>query len=142
MITKSKTNQKVSVFGYYFNQKTLIFVLIASTLIAYFPTLSNGFTYYSDDNYVLTNTIIQNLSWHNIVFIFTSYFDGHYHPLTLISLGISYCFGGNNPFLYQLTNVLFHIVNSLLVFLLAKALLRNIESAFIVIPLISKPLIS
>ncbi|MEI7596489.1 MAG: tetratricopeptide repeat protein [Bacteroidota bacterium] len=114
----------------YLNQP--IAIILGITALIFFPILNNQFTFYSDDVYVLNNVIIQNLSWHNIKFIFSSFFDGHYHPLTLLSLGFTYSFSEVNPALYQFTNLLFHLLNTFLVFILAEKLFKNRQLSIIV----------
>ena len=71
-----------------------IFLLLVVSILAYLPIPINGFTYYSDDNYILNNPLIQSFSTDNISLIFTSFFDGHYHPLTLLSFSFNYFFSG------------------------------------------------
>jgi len=126
-MTKTET-----IFGMKLSNRVQAIIILALTFLACMPMLRNGFTYFSDDNYVLNNAIIQNLSWHNIKFIFSAYFDGHYHPLTMLSLGLTWLMSGPDPFQYQLTNLLLHLANTLLVFWLIRKLFRNPEMAFLV----------
>jgi tetratricopeptide (TPR) repeat protein/4-amino-4-deoxy-L-arabinose transferase-like glycosyltransferase len=107
-----------------------IYLLIAISLFAFFPILFNGFTYYSDDNYVLNNPLIKTLSIDNLKFIFTSFFDGHYHPLTILSFAINYFISGDSPFGYQLTNLLLNTANSVLVYVLIYKLIKEKNIAF------------
>lgn len=109
----------------------LIFILIA-TVVVYLPMLKNGFTYYSDDNYVLNNSTIQHLNWKNISFLFSSFFDGHYHPLTMLSLAFNYKISENNAFTYQLFNLILHLINTFLVFIITRKLFGNDILAIIV----------
>jgi len=111
---------------------SLIIILIL-TVIIFFPILKNQFTFYSDDVYVLNNPIIQNLSLHNINFIFSSYFDGHYHPLTLLSLGLTYQLSGVHPMLYQFTNLLLHLLNIVVLYFIIIKLFKNKNLAVIVV---------
>ena len=60
------------IFGISITVKVQAGLLLALGFLAYIPMLSNGFTYFSDDNYVLNNAIIQHLSWHNIKYIFSA----------------------------------------------------------------------
>jgi protein O-mannosyl-transferase len=85
-------------------------------LIVHLPMLRNGFTNYSDDTYVLNNVLVHQINSNTINALFTTYFDGHYHPLTLLSLAVTYFFSGSNAFGYQLTNLLFHLISCWLVF--------------------------
>ncbi|MCB9173661.1 MAG: glycosyltransferase family 39 protein [Flavobacteriales bacterium] len=109
-----------------------IFLLLVVSILAYLPILFNGFTYYSDDNYILNNPLIQSFSTDNISLIFTSFFDGHYHPLTLLSFSFNYFFSGESPFGYQLTNLMLNAVNSCLVYILVLKLFNNKNQALIV----------
>ncbi len=106
------------------------YILIAVSIVSYFPILFNEFTYYSDDNYVLNNPLIKRLSISNIELIFTSFFDGHYHPLTMLSLAINYFFSGDTAFGYQLTNLSFNTINSVLVYILLGKIFKNNTTAF------------
>jgi tetratricopeptide (TPR) repeat protein len=108
-------------------QDYTIYWLIAGlllTLIVYFPSLINGFTNWDDNEYI-NNPFVNNLSFAGIVKIFSVYFSGNYHPLTLISLGIDHLIGGENPFIYHFTNLILHLGNTFLVFLLVKRLTQN-----------------
>ena len=68
----------------------LLLVLVL-TFLAYLPILNNKFLKTWDDNrYVIENKYIQHLSPASIGKMFTIYYDGHYHPLTLISLAIDF----------------------------------------------------
>jgi protein O-mannosyl-transferase len=94
------------------------------TLIVYFPSLFNGITNW-DDNVYAGNSYLKSLSPANIVNLFSLYVAGNYHPLALLSLGIDHYIGGGNPFMFHFTNLLLHLLNTILVFLLVKRLTRN-----------------
>ena len=94
------------------------------TLIVYFPSLTNGLTNWDDNEYI-NNPYVNNLSLAGIVKIFSVYFVGNYHPLTLLSLGIDRLIGGNNPFMFHFTNLLLHLLNTFFVFLLVRRLTQN-----------------
>jgi len=85
-------------------------------LLVHLPMLQNGFTNYSDDTYVLNNVLVHQINADTIKALFTTYFDGHYHPLTLLSLAFTYLFSGSNALGYQLTNILFHLISCWLLF--------------------------
>lgn len=92
--------------------------------LIYLPSLFNGITNWDDPEY-LHNPFVTNLSLSGIVKIFSVYFAGNYHPLTLLSLGVDRLIGGDRPFLFHLTNLLLHIFNSFLVYVLVKRLTKN-----------------
>ena len=94
------------------------------TLIVYFPSLFNGITNWDDDVYI-NNPFVKNLSPGGILNLFSVYFEGNYHPLTLLSLAIDRLIGGGTPFIFHFTNLLFHLANTYLVFVLVRKLAKN-----------------
>jgi tetratricopeptide (TPR) repeat protein len=94
-----------------------ILMILAIVTIVYIPVLQNGFLKTWDDNrYVLENKYIQDLSPGSVIKMFTIYYDGHYHPLTLLSLATDYKIGGLNPKPYHITSLILHLINVILVF--------------------------
>jgi tetratricopeptide (TPR) repeat protein len=88
-----------------------------ATFFIYFPIFQNDFLKTWDDNrYIIDNPIIQNLGFVNIGKMFSTYYDGHYHPLTLLSLAIDYQIDGLDPVIFHTTNLILHLGNTLLVF--------------------------
>lgn len=97
------------------------FILLAGlisvlTFIALSPLLNNGFTNWDDTKYVTENPLLKNISFDGIKAIFNTPVSSNYHPITILSLTLNYQISGLNPFSYLLTNLLFHIFNTLLVF--------------------------
>ncbi len=90
-------------------------VLIAS-FIAMYPALSNDFTNWDDPVYVTNNKLIQNLDLSHLGNFFREPVSLNYHPLTMLSLALDYRLGKLDPFYYHLTNLLIHLLNTLLVF--------------------------
>jgi tetratricopeptide (TPR) repeat protein len=102
------------------NKTILIFLagIIILTFIAYTPTLKNGLTNWDDPVYIAKNPLITSLSGDNIKKIFDT--DNpvslNYHPITILSLAIDYKLSGYNPKTFHITNLLFHLLNTALVF--------------------------
>ena len=93
--------------------------LAGLTCAVYARTLHNGFINYDDDVYIYANPIVQRgLTWHGIVWAFQSTYEGNWVPLSWISFMSTAQAWGANPFGYHLTNLLLHIANVILVFLL------------------------
>jgi tetratricopeptide (TPR) repeat protein len=104
------------------------------TFLAMAPSLQNGFTNWDDPEYVLDNALIRDLSPAGLQTIATSFLDGNYHPLTVLSLAVDYRFGGLNPAGYHRTNVAIHVLATLAVFWLVLLLTGSRElSAFVAI---------
>ena len=92
------------------------------TFVIFYPSLSNGFVNWDDKVYVVDNVNIQNFDFGRFLQMFNPFPDvyllNNYHPLTELSLAIDYQLSGLNPRGYHATNVLFHSINTALVFLL------------------------
>lgn len=57
--------------------------------------------------------------------MFSGSFEGHYHPLTLISLSADNFFFGLSPKAFHIHNLILHLVNTCLVFLFLQKLLSS-----------------
>ncbi|HRZ87088.1 MAG TPA: tetratricopeptide repeat protein [bacterium] len=111
----------------------LILCAAIVTCVAFSPSLQNGFTNCDDHDYVTQNQTITELSLKNIKTIFTTTSVFYiYHPLVLLSYAVEHHFVGLKPFLYHLDNLILHLINVSLVFLLIFMLDRNAAVAFFV----------
>ncbi|HOU82634.1 MAG TPA: hypothetical protein PLK62_05535, partial [Bacteroidales bacterium] len=91
-------------------------LLFISCLLVYFNSFQNELIYNWDDGaYVYENPYISSLNWNNIKAIFTSFYPGNYHPLTLLLNALIYHFVGNESFLYHFVQFIFHVLNTFLV---------------------------
>ncbi|MEN6387252.1 MAG: tetratricopeptide repeat protein [Phycisphaerales bacterium] len=105
------------------NKKTLlIYVVLAAAIIAvYWPVYKYDFVKYDDDVYVTNNKNIQTgLNWQIIKWAFTSGYASNWHPLTWLSHTLDYQLYGEWAGGHHITNVLFHIANTLLLFYFLK----------------------
>ena len=93
-------------------------VILAAALI-YIPTLKSPFLW--DDVQLITHPL--NMGNNPYAFLFGSGF--YYRPLLSLSMLTDYSFWYLNPVGYHVTNVLLHVINSLLVFLVGFRLMRN-----------------
>lgn len=100
-------------------------IIALITYISFIPSLSNNFTNWDDDTYVINNSNIKNVSIENVRKIFTSTYLGNYQPLTLLAYMAEYQFFQLKPAGYHSVSLLIHILNSLLVFFLIYYLLKN-----------------
>ena len=106
--------------------------IIAVTYISFYPSFSNGWTTWDDTIYVTDNPVITKLSYENVKTVFTTVIEGSYAPLTFISYMIDYAMGEFDPHVYHRTNLLFHLINSSLVFWLAYQLSGDMMAALVV----------
>jgi protein O-mannosyl-transferase len=107
----------------------LLVIILAFTFIAYLPSLNNSFTHWDDPPYVYQNPTIQKFNKENVKTMLGSYHMGNYHPLTMLSLAVDYSIGGLNPKIYHITNLIFHLCNTVLVFVFIFLLFEKIELA-------------
>jgi tetratricopeptide (TPR) repeat protein len=106
-----------------------VFAVLVITATLYIRVFSNHLTNWDDELYILNNPYIKQLSFDSLKNIFTTYYAGNYHPLTLTSLALDYKLGGTQPWIYQLTSLTFHLLNTLLVFIFIKKLLSLLFEA-------------
>jgi protein O-mannosyl-transferase len=91
--------------------------LIAANLIVYAAVRHHDFVNYDDDDYVTTNAVVlHGLTWHGVSWAFTSGYAANWHPLTWLSHMLDIQLYGLDPGPHHLTNLLFHIANTLLLF--------------------------
>ncbi|MDP4266743.1 MAG: tetratricopeptide repeat protein [Bacteroidota bacterium] len=117
------------------NNKNTIYLAIAVlilTFISYVPCLSFDFTNLDDQYYIINNPDIKGFSFKNLKLIFTNYYVGHYQPIAMLTYALDFKLMGLNPFIYHFTSFLFHLVNTLLVFIFFKKLSSNNYVATIV----------
>jgi tetratricopeptide (TPR) repeat protein len=108
-------------------------ILALVTLVVYWPITHHDFTNFDDDGYITGNShIYSGLSWPNILWGFEHINAGYWIPLTWISHMVDCQMYGLNPGGHHLTNLLFHITNTLLLFLLLNELTGALgRSAFV-----------
>lgn len=106
------------------NQKhhILLATIIVATIGIYFQTLSFDFVNWDDDYYVTNNLQVSNPTIHNLALFFTQGNTANYHPITMLSLALNYAIGGENATGYHLFNLLFHLLNTILLYLWVKNL--------------------
>lgn len=105
-------------------------IIALVTVAVYALSLRNELTNWDDDRYVLQNPYLGDISLPALVKVCSTFFQGNYHPLTLLSLDIDYAVSGRNPLAYHLFNLLLHLVNTFLVFALIIILTRERRIAF------------
>jgi tetratricopeptide (TPR) repeat protein len=92
-------------------------LLVAATLLTYWPSLENGFVF-DDVDYVTNNPQVQaGLTGPSIWWAFTTGHASNWHPLTWLSLELDHDLFGLRPWGYHLINLVLHVANTLLLFL-------------------------
>ena len=109
-------------------------LLIAATLAVYWQISNQDFINYDDNLYVTENRHVQEgLTREGIIWAFTDTDQaGLWIPLTWLSLMLDHDLYGSKAGGYKITNLLFHLANILLLFMILKKMTGELwRSAFV-----------
>jgi tetratricopeptide (TPR) repeat protein len=114
----------------------LCLALAILTVITFWPLKDCGFINLDDNVYVYENANVQSgLNWNSIRQTFSFELRegiGHWHPVTWLSLMLDYQIFGLNPQGFHLINLLFHVMNTILLFLILCRMTKKLwPSAFV-----------
>jgi tetratricopeptide (TPR) repeat protein len=109
----------------------LVLIAMASTFFSYTPLKNNKLTNWDDDRYIVNNPDIRKLDSEHLKLLLTKDYEGNYHPVTMLSIALNYSKGELNPQTYLYTNLFFHLLNVLLVFIFIRKLTGNQAVSFI-----------
>jgi tetratricopeptide (TPR) repeat protein len=110
---------------------SLIFILFLAILGTYYASLPSPFMNLDDTYYIRDNPYIRDLSWEGIYKIFSRPIVHNYFPLQILSYTLDYQIWHLQPFGYRLHNVVLHVLNAVLVFLLLKKIFSNTWVSFL-----------
>ena len=115
------------------NNRKYILVLILAGIAAYLTSFQNNFVW-DDIGLISINPYIKN--WKHIGDIFTSFLHHKtgeggtfYRPIVSLSFLIDYSIWKGNPVGYHLTNLMFHIVNAILLYKIIFTLFKEEKTA-------------
>jgi tetratricopeptide (TPR) repeat protein len=120
--------------NYNVSNKVRLILIVAVLLITvgiYLPSLKNGFVNWDDNQNVYQNDYIKAINHDNLKVYFTKPLIGMYTPLVYISFAVDYQIAQLDPFYYHLTNLLLHVLNVLLIWLIILALTNRVEIALV-----------
>lgn len=107
-----------------------VMMLTLCVAAAFWGALGNGFVSWDDRNYLVDNPYVRGVTAENLRAIFTTFRNGNYHPLPLLSYAVEYEFFGLSPRGYHAVSLFWHAGNALLIFLFLRALRINAWAAF------------
>lgn len=97
---------------------TICLILMALTLVAFGKVWGLGFVNMDDPPYVAANpNVLAGLGWRGLAWAFTTTIQSNWHPLTWLSLMLDATVSGASPEVYHATNLLLHVANTLILFL-------------------------
>jgi len=108
------------------SNKTLQFAicifLVVATFAVYWQVLDHEFLNYDDNEYVTDNWNVKaGLTPESVGWAFTTSHFSNWHPMTWLSHMLDYQLYGSHPKGHLLTNLLIHIANALLLFLVRRS---------------------
>jgi tetratricopeptide (TPR) repeat protein len=111
--------------GWLFEQHGLVLLiglfLILATLTVFWQVGSHEFVNFDDNVYVTENLYVQSgLTLRGLIWAFKTMHAGHWHPLTWLSHMLDCQLYGLNAGGHHLTNLVFHIASTLLLFLVLR----------------------
>jgi tetratricopeptide (TPR) repeat protein len=108
-------------------------LLIGITFSLYGQVLNHQFVYFDDDLYITKNQHLQEgVTAKTVLWALTVRNISYWQPMTWLSLMLDYELYGLSPRGYHLTNLLLHILSTLLLFLVLKRMTGSIwRSAFV-----------
>jgi tetratricopeptide (TPR) repeat protein len=99
--------------------RLIVLLLALTTIVVYLPVVHDDFVNFDDQVYVTENPHVQaGLTWDSIRWAFTSFHGSNWHPLTWLSHMADCELFGLNPGAHHFVNVLFHVANVILLFVL------------------------
>ncbi|NTW33670.1 MAG: hypothetical protein HGB12_13800, partial [Bacteroidetes bacterium] len=117
-------NKPIEIIGKSSNSRWLWYglaIVVLTTFAIYFKAVKFDFIFNWDDQvYIIENNHVKDLYWANIKLFFTQFYVNNYQPLTMLFYALEYKIGGGNAFIFHLNNILLHIANSILVYILIR----------------------
>jgi hypothetical protein len=97
--------------------RAIPFVLLAAVVAVYFPVCGMQFLAWDDDINVYRNPHVQQLSFDNLIWMFTDIQHAlRYKPLSYLSWASIHSVCGLQPAGYHIANLLLHLVDTLLLY--------------------------
>jgi len=102
-------------------------LLIAIVAALYWPVAGYDFIALDDNLYLLENQQVrQGLTGKTLIWAMTTFDAANWHPLTWLSLIVDYELFGLHAAGYHMVNLVLHIINTLLLFLLLNRMTREV----------------
>ncbi len=104
-----------------------IVIISLLVVLVFLPSLGGEFVNWDDQSHLVDNAAVQSF---DIRWMFSETVQKIYIPLTMLSFAVEHRLFGNGPFVYHLDNLILHLLNTLLVYLLLQRLGLTARAAF------------
>jgi tetratricopeptide (TPR) repeat protein len=105
-----------------FNQHFIFIIAAILTIAMYSKFLFFGHISWDDPEMVFKNKAVQNF---DLKALFTSHYVGNYIPVTMLVHAITWFLFENNDGWHHTVNILFHLINGILIYKLGSRLFKN-----------------
>ena len=109
--------------------RLFILGLIILFCLIYFKLIYADFISWDDPEYILEN---KDVHFSNLKALATKFYIGNYHPLTMINYAIDWKLFGGNALGYHIENLIWHFINSILVFYVISKLMKDKSLALLI----------
>lgn len=114
------------------SSKYILGGILLLALIIYYNGLHNDILTFDDNDYFNNYPEITKLNWASVKMFFTNYYLIMYQPLPVLTLAVNYHFSELHSFPMHVFNLVFHLMNIVLVFQFIKLLTKNMTTASII----------
>ncbi|MBS1797629.1 MAG: tetratricopeptide repeat protein [Acidobacteria bacterium] len=106
------------------NREPLVFTALSLlVLIIYWQTTGFGFLNLDDNQYVYSNpAVLSGLNWNSFKWAWTAYYSANWHPLTWLSHMLDVKMFGLNAGGHHAVNIVLHLANTVLAFVVFRRL--------------------
>ncbi|GAB4329326.1 MAG: tetratricopeptide repeat protein [Bacteroidales bacterium] len=104
-------------------------IVLVFTAVLFGRSLDNEILYGWDDGEYITDPAVRSF---DVEEIFTRPFLGMYQPIAVVTLAWNYHTSGENPVPYHSANLLLHLINTLLVYLLIRRMTGRIDTSVLI----------
>jgi Tfp pilus assembly protein PilF len=93
------------------------------SFLAFGSVFHNQFVNWDDYETLVNNSHYRGWGWPQLRWMWTTFYMGHYQPLSWLTFTLDFSIWGLSPAAYHLTNLLLHTVNAVVFFFVARFLL-------------------
>lgn len=100
------------------NRELVVFTVLSALVLAiYWQATGFGFINLDDNQYVYENPAVRSgFSWETVKWAFTAFYSANWHPVTWLSHMLDFRLFGLNAGGHHAVNIIIHLINSALVF--------------------------
>lgn len=107
-----------------------LLIIIFTALLVYSSLLSYSHISWDDPEMIFKNVFVKDF---NLTELFSNHFVGNYIPLTMLVHAISWFLFKTNDAGYHLINLIFHLINGIIIFQIGKKLFKDVLITNIVV---------